>query len=257
MASKTSVAEIERPEMIDGEPRMIIAAGRGKVGKSTILRWAIEQNVAAGSSPVIADGDRTNPTLAAFFPQAIRPPSAEDMDVRDWLNNLADTQIEHRQTVYLDLGGGDQTLRQWTRDLDLGPFLIEHGITPVLLHLLGSDLDDLAYLRDIETSLKPRHTAIILNEGMVASGRSPLAAFEPVISHSVFKTSVDRGAKVLKMPRLGCMQEVDRRRLSFADAQAGLVKPGQETFPFTARQMVAIWRRDMATCMEPIRTWII
>ncbi len=82
MASKLSVAEIERPDMIDGEPRMIIAAGRGKVGKSTILRWAIEQNAEAGSSAVIADGDRTNPTLAAFFPQAIRPPSAEDMDVR-------------------------------------------------------------------------------------------------------------------------------------------------------------------------------
>jgi hypothetical protein len=141
--------------------------------------------------------------------------------------------------------------------LDLGPFLMEHGITPVLLHLLGSDLDDLAYLRDIETTLKPRHTAIILNEGMVPSGRSPLAPFEPVISHSVFKTSVDRGAKVLKMPRLGCMQEVDRRRLSFGDAQSGLVKAGQEPFPFTPRQMVAIWRREMATCMEPIRTWII
>src|SRR5580698_2518280 len=141
-------------------------------------------------------------------------------------------------TVYLDLGGRGKTLRQWTRDLDPGPFLMEHGITPVLLYLLGSDLDDLAYLRDIETTLKPRHTAIILNEGMVPSGRSPLAPFEPVISHSVFKTSVDRGAKVLKMPRLGCMQEVDRRGLSFGDAQSGLVKAGQEPFPFTPRQMV-------------------
>jgi hypothetical protein len=259
-AGNTAI-EIERdaesaPDDISTQPKMIIAGGRGKVGKSSMLRWIIEEYIARGGEPVVADADRTNPTLSAFFPRATRPPSAEDDDVRDWLNDLADTQIERRSTIFLDLGGGDTTLRQWSRDLDLGSFLVKHGITPVLLHLLGSDLDDLTYLRDLETVFAPKHTVIVLNEGMVPSGRSPLAAFEPIIAHPIFKAARDRGALVLRMPRLGCMQDVDRRRLSFADAENGKVKADQEKLGPTKQQMVTLWRREMATSTAPISAWI-
>jgi hypothetical protein len=257
----SSIAEMERVEDaaladITNSPKMIIAAGRGKVGKSVTLRLAIEEHVARGGEPVIADADRTNPTLMAFLPSAIRPPSAEDEDVRLWLNDLVDTQIERRGTTFLDLGGGDQTLKQWSRELDLAQFLTKYGITPVLLHLLGSDLDDLTYLRDLEAVYAPKHTAIILNEGMVPPGRSPLTAFGPIIDHPVFKAAVDRGAVVVRMPRLGCMQDVDRRRLSFRDAEAGKIKPGQDRFPPTMQQMVALWRRATAEAFQPIATWI-
>jgi hypothetical protein len=254
------VAELERatdaPPDIASQPKMVIAAGRGKVGKSVMLRWAIERCVQRGGEPVIADCDRTNQTLAAFLPAAMKPPSAEDDDVREWLNDLADTQIERRSTSFLDLGGGDLTLKQWARDLDLAPFLAKNGITPVVLHLLGSDLDDLSYLRDLETVFAPQHTAVILNEGMVPSGRSPIAAFGPIIDHPVFKAAVSRGAVVLKIPRLGCMQDVDRRRLSFQDAEDGNVKPGQERMGPTMRQMISLWRRDMESNTAQISSWI-
>lgn len=253
-----AVVELDRPaDDIGNQPKMVIAAGRGKVGKSVFLRFAIERNIARGGEPVIADCDRTNQTIRAFFgDRATVPPSAEDEDVRLFLNDLADTQIERRSTSFVDLGGGDLTLKQWARDLDLGPFLLKHNITPVVLHLLGSDLDDLSYLRDLETVFAPKHTAIILNAGMVPSGRSALTAFEPIISHPVFASVVERGAVVIKMPRLGCMQEVDRRRLSFQDAEDGAVKSGQEKMGPTMRQMIAIWRREMEACITPIASWI-
>jgi hypothetical protein len=66
MTKREAVAELERD--IATSLRMIIAAGRGKAGKSVCLRLAIEQHIARGSEPVIADADRTNPTLLAFFP---------------------------------------------------------------------------------------------------------------------------------------------------------------------------------------------
>lgn len=248
------MTELERD--ISSQPKMIIAAGRGKVGKSVVLRWAIERSLEYGGDPVIADADRTNPTLLAFHPTASRPPSAEDEDVRLWLNDLVDTQIDTRRTVFLDLGGGDQALRQWSRDLDLASFLTKHGITPVLLHILGSDVDDLAYLRDLETVFAPQHTALVMNEGMVPSGRSPLAAFGPIIDHPVFQATVARGAVVVRLPRLGCMQDVDRRRLSFQDAEAGKTKPGQDRFPPTMQQMVTMWRRDVPKSFEGIMSWI-
>ncbi|MGD0108633.1 MAG: hypothetical protein ABSC06_32020 [Rhodopila sp.] len=263
MASKRD-AESSAPEPVSvangiapDTPRLIIAGGRGKVGKSSWLRWAIEQNIARGGTPVIADGDRTNPTLLAVFPEATRPRSGEDEDVRDWLNELVEDQIETRRTTFLDLGGGDTILKQWSRELDLAQFLHSYGVTPVLLHVLGSDIDDLAYLRDLETVFAPPHTAIVLNEGMVPSGRSPLAAFEPFLSNEIFQAACKRGAAVVKMPRLGCMQDVDRRRIGFADAEAGNVKPGQEKLGPVRRQMVAMWRREMVAGTAPIASWIM
>jgi len=253
----TDVAELQRPdEDISNKPKLIIAAGRGKTGKSTILRLALEQCIGRGGTPVIADGDRMNPTLLANFPDARRPRSGEDEDVRRWLNALVDEQIENRSTVFLDLGGGDQSLRLWARELDLAPFLVEHGIVPVLLHVLGSDLDDLTYLRDLETIYAPHHTAIVLNEGMVPSGWSAEAAFEPFFTRPEFTAAVDRGARVVRMPRLGCMQQIDRCRLSFADAEQGKVKPGQDKIGPTMRQMISIWRKELATSLAPIAGWL-
>jgi hypothetical protein len=52
------------------------------------------------------------------------------------------------------------------------------------------------------------------------------------------------------------MQDVDRRRLSFRDAEAGKIKPGQDRFPPTMQQMVALWRRATAEAFQPIATWI-
>jgi len=262
MATKRDTAQqLDTPagalaDDISAQPRMVIAGGRGKVGKSTLLRWAIEQSIARGGEPVIADADRTNPTLAAFFPSALRPPSAENDDVRMWLNDLADTQIERRTTVYLDLGGGDLTLKQWARDLDIGQFLQKHGITPVLIHVLGSDLDDLTYLRDLETVFTPRHTMIVLNEGMTPTGRHPLTAFEPVLRHEVFLAAHGRGAVTVRMPRLTCMQDVDLRRQSYADAEAGRPGGGHPGLKPTAQQLVAMWQRGMVTEFADVASWL-
>jgi hypothetical protein len=237
-------------------PKLVIAGGRGGTGKSTLERWATERSIARGGEPTIIDADRTNPTLKAFFPQAQQPPTSDDYDVRAFLNSVIDEQNDRRGTVYIDLGGGDLTLRQWARELDLAPFLAEQGIIPVLFHVVGADLDDLAYLRDLETVFAPQHTAIVLNEGALPAGPSPAVAFEHTLNHPVLLAAVDRGAQLIRMPRLGCMRDVDRRRLLFQEAQDGAPKPGHERMGITARQTVAIWRRQMEAAFEPIQAWI-
>lgn len=238
-------------EPIGDQPRLIVAGGRGKVGKSVLLRYSIERHLVRGNTPVIADADRTNATLAAFFPAAIRPKSAEDGDVREWLNTLLDDQAEHRRTIYLDLGGGDLSLHAWARELDLVAFLQENGVIPVLIHCLGSDIDDLAYLRDLEQVFAPPHTAILLNEGLVPANKAPLTAFEPTLDHQVFKAAIARGASVVRMPRLGCMQQIEQRRLTFEAASERSSGLG-----LTTCQMVKVWRRQLDKTLEPILPWI-
>jgi hypothetical protein len=263
MASKRDdVAELERADAaaqdIGASPRLLLPLGRGKTGKSTFVRWAVERSLERGGQAVIADADRTNATLSAFFHNVVRPPSAEDEEVRLWLNDFVDDQIERQFSAFLDLGGGDLVLKTWARDLELAPFLEANGITPIALHFAGCDLDDLSYLRDIEevARFRPRHFAIVLNEGMVPPGRVARTAFEAIINHEVFRSAIDRGARVVRMPRLACMHEIERRRLSFAEAEAGRVKAGQDKIGPVARQQIAIWRREMERSFEPVASWI-
>ena len=113
-----------------------------------------------------------------------------------------------------------------------------------------------SYLRDVGTIFHPERTAIVLNEGTIPPGRVARTAFEPVMRHEIFLSAVARGARVMRMPRLAPMHEVDRRRLSFADAAAGAVKPDQEKIGPTSRQLIAMWRREMETSFAPVASWL-
>ena len=255
-AKNVALIEPDEARSSASMPKLILALGRGKTGKSTFIRWAAERAIERGGEPVIVDADRTNATLSAFFANVIRPPSPEDDDVRTCLNSFADRQIEERFSAFLDLGGGDLTLKAWARSLDLAPFLEGYGIAPVALHFLSSDIDDLSYLRDIEAIFRPERTALVLNEGTVPLGRVARTAFEPVMRHEIFLSAVARGARVMRMPRLAPMHEVDRRRLSFADAAAGAVKPDQEKIGPTSRQLITMWRREMEASFAPVASWL-
>src|ERR1700760_2601714 len=89
------------------EPKFIVPLGRGSRGKSWWARWAIERAQNQGREVVVADADRTNPTLSTYFEGVTAPLSADDRDVREWLAAFVEAQIEQRFTALLDLGGGD------------------------------------------------------------------------------------------------------------------------------------------------------
>jgi hypothetical protein len=253
-----AVGDVAEETPIAESPKLLIALGRGKTGKSTWIRWAGERSLAHGNKPVIADADRTNASLSVYFENVARPPSSEDEDVRQWLNGFANRQIEERFSAFLDLGGGDLILKSWARDLELAPFLESYGITPVALHFLGPDLDDLSYLRDIEEVAKfqPKHVGVVLNEGVVPLGRPARSAFEPIVNHEVFRNVLARGARVMRMPRLACAHEVENRGISFADAEASRVKTGQLNVDPISRRQIGLWRRDMGTSFAEVAEWI-
>jgi hypothetical protein len=68
--------------------------------------------------------------------------------------------------------------------------------------------------------------------------------------------ALSRGAKVVSMPRLGCMPDIEQRRLSFGDAQHGRVPGGQEPFGLMRRQMVTIWLRQMEEAFKEVLEWL-
>jgi hypothetical protein len=238
--------------------KFIKTLGRGARGKTWFLRWAAERAQDQGRSVVIADADRTNATLGAYFANVLTPPSADDADMRDWSIALCERQIAERFTLLLDLGGGDLILKQLTREIDLVRFLEAHDVQPVAIYLIGPDRDDLAFLRDLEEGglFAPRATILVLNEGLVPSGRSVQTAFQPILEHPIFVAAVARGAKAIWMPRLAPAHEVNDRRLTFAAAEASRVKDGQSVIGPWNRQLIAKWRHDMETNFAEVAAWL-
>src|SRR5208282_6003182 len=226
------------------QPRQVVLCGRGVHGKSWLVRWAGGRAIARGREVVIADADRTNPTLSAYFDRVVTPPSSDDADMRDW---------------YADLGGGDLLLKQLAREIGLVPFLERHAVRPVAVHLLGPDRDDLAYLHDMERDglFAPAATILVLNEALVPARRAIRTAFQStILEHPTFLAALERGAKVVWMPRLEPAHEIDARRLTFTAAEDNQVKPGQTPIGPWNRQLIHNWLRDMETNFAPVAHWL-
>lgn len=240
-------------------PVFLVASGRGNSGKSTGLRYVGEETLQADRPIVIADCDRNNQTLTAFFGDGVeRPAQPDDDSVVFWMSQAIDQLVETRISMILDMGGGDLVLPRYASSIQLVPFLEEQGIRPVAMHFVGPALDDLTALQEIEQSgaFCPAATVIVLNAGLIRDTRSPDVAFLAIREHPTFLAAVRRGARVVIMPKLSCMHEIDRRRLLFVDAQAGEVKSGQSPLGPTTRQMVALWRRAMKAAFAPIAEWL-
>jgi hypothetical protein len=242
-----------------GDVAAIVAAyGRGTTGKSTCLRW-LGERVLAKKPIVIGDCDRNNQTLSAFFGAAVeRPAHPDDDSVVEWLSRAIDNVAETRMSLLLDMGGGDLVLPRYASAMELTSFLEGQNIRPVAMHFVGPSIDDLATLYEIERTgaFCPKATIIVLNAGLIRDTRSPEAAFATVRDHPTVLAAETRGAKVVVMPKLACMHEIDSRRLYFADAQDGRVKPGQKPLGPTTRQMVALWRRAMDEAFRSVEDWL-
>ena len=137
--------------------------------KTFLARWVIDRAQMKGREIVVADADRTNPTLAANLKGVLTPPSADDREMQEWFKALCEQQIAQRFNLLIDLGGGDLLLKQLARRIGLVPFLEANGIDMVAVHLIGPERDDLAYLRDLETDglVAPEATILALNESLV------------------------------------------------------------------------------------------
>jgi len=241
------------------QPRQVVLCGRGVHGKSWLVRWAGGRAIARGREVVIADADRTNPTLSAYFDRVVTPPSSDDADMRDWYADLVERQIAGRFNLLLDLGGGDLLLKQLAREIGLVPFLERHAVRPVAVHLLGPDRDDLAYLHDMERDglFAPAATILVLNEALVPARRAIRTAFQStILEHPTFLAALERGAKVVWMPRLEPAHEIDARRLTFTAAEDNQVKPGQTPIGPWNRQLIHNWLRDMETNFAPVAHWL-
>jgi hypothetical protein len=230
-----------------GKPKVWFVIGRGRIGKTTVIRWAAEAVNGRGGQAIYAAADPINRSLRAFLEEVAEPPTDDPNEVAAWLHALIAYAMEEKMSALVDLGGGDTSLGRLLRQMpDLAQIMEQSGVTPVAIHVLGTDEHDLTPLAAMEAAgFQPRATALILNE---MTGSRP--EFARVENHSVFLAAKKRGAVVVRMPKLApaAIRIVDAKGLTFTAAT--------EALGLLNGAPVRVWLQSMARQFGPITTWL-
>jgi hypothetical protein len=243
-------------------PKALFVMGPGRSGKTTLLRYIMEQARSGQPAPIAAALDPQNRSLASFVNDVAQPDTTDPTGVARWAEDLLGFVMAEKQSALLDMGGGDLSMGKLLEDVpDLAASLEEAGVHPVALYTLSPRVDDLGVLAGYEAQgFQPRATALILNAGLADPTVPREEAFARVLRHSAFRAAVERGAVPIWMPRLDARvaAEIEGKRLRFGqarDGQAPADQPGAILGPFD-RSRVRKWMADMAAALVPIRSWI-
>ena len=155
----------------------------------------------------------------------------------------------------LDLGGGDPILKRVARETGLVGFLGQYGILPVAVHLIGPNggRPRLSAGGRSRRGVRAGGDGRRAQRGARAQPSLARTAFEETIqANPILTRTLERGARLVWMPRLEPANEIDSRRLTFAAAEAGRGKPDQTPIGPWRRQQIAVWRREMEEAFAPV-----
>ena len=247
---KASIAPERRPVLLT-------TVGRQRVGKTTFLNILIQALRQKGADMVVLNADQLNTThnLSVFHDDVLQPKSSDTEDVKAWLEERIQDQIEGQYNALLDVGGGETPLSRLVREVPIVQSLERRGIRVVLVHVIGPDPADIDYLAHFmrHDLFAPEATLIVANAGLVLSGRSVGQAFAPVLGHPTVMEAVKKGAQIVSLPALACMTKVTDNGLTFHEAGEGVTKPGQAHLSFFDQERVGIWwERDIPAFLDTI-----
>jgi hypothetical protein len=244
------------PSILPGQGTLLAFLGRGRGGKSFLAACIIDLLRARGVAVLVADGDRTNATLTARYPDASRPENISDAAARRWLENIIAAVVDQRKVVVLDMGGGDTILFDLARELGLVPLLEENGVIVSAWHMLGNAPDDTSVLEAAEQDalFAPARTALVLNQG--ASGEGPDCTFTRTTSADAYRAALQRGAVQMVLPELKCASAIQARQISLEQAETNEAASEFAPLLFVDRRRVHVFRAQLADMLVSVRTWL-
>jgi NAD(P)-dependent dehydrogenase (short-subunit alcohol dehydrogenase family) len=244
---------------------LFLLLGRGARGKSFFARLLLEHMRSLGHDVVAVDGDRQNATTARFFVDARRPESAEESSYRLWFKTSMGIPILERKSVLFDLGAsGDHTIKEICYKADVTKYCVERSVTPVAIHSVGADLDDLSTIDAFERAIgevgsrpvfAPPITILALNAGVTRTPGNVQEAFRPILEHDILKKALARGAKPLMIPYLEQASAINAATASFKVAIGNEGPKGKPLFdPFTQSEIES-WHASVIEQLNKILSW--
>lgn len=262
----TGTELIEQVVAEQTRPWWLVRCGRGRVGGSTFLNFAIEWGRNHGRRVKPLDGDLRSKTLTSLYPAkdgdgmpnqdaAVSPASEELIDNKAWFTAELDASVEDGVCRAVDFGGGDRVIQEYGADLRVGDFCKSLGLPLVWAFVLGPDEEDLRHVIQILKSgqVTGGHVLLVLNEGVIRPGQRTAGVFNAISRKSEYVELLEDGAEVLIMPRLTCLDQLREKGLGFYDAAAGRTnREGLRASP-TTQHMTSAWLKEMESQMEGSR----
>jgi hypothetical protein len=183
-------------------PRLLVLLGRQRTGKTLFAQWYAETT--ASILPLnVVDADQGEQVLSDRLDHAVTSPRTDDAR-RTWLESAVEKQMSAASDgepydLLLDLGGSDPQVKHWGAQLNMVEMIESAGVDVIAIHMVGPDVADLSYMKDIETNrwFCPAKTIVIFNRALIGAGQDPVAGFAPVIQSDPVKKILMRGGRVL------------------------------------------------------------
>lgn len=245
---------IEQGIDLAGKTKIVFAAGRGKTGKTTLLRWFAEMSAQRSGNVILADIDPSNASFSKYFADVARPETDNPAGVARWLQQLIEHCIEQKLSAIVDLGGGDTTLRTLATEMPSVATQIEaSGLVPVMLYMLGTQAEDLTPARTLSArGFTSKAQALILNEYAIEPGATRSEAFDRMTNLPAFRDMAKSSVRVW-MPRLLPAEAIEARECRYFDARDGNVIPPLGLFD--AARLKA-WLDTMNRRFAGVASWI-
>jgi hypothetical protein len=229
----------------DRQPVQIIVAGRGRVGKTSVVNTLVQYFRPRNPRLQVWNSDGYNETnsISRFMPDAKTPQHHDLDDLKAWYEERMQEQVTERFDAVLDVGGNDPLIKNMAHEVRLVTTLRRLGVRLVAAHVFGPDKADLDYLDQTmrDNLFVPEATLLVPNLGLVQTTRSAESAFDPVVTHPTVLAAIGKGAKLVAFPALACMSAVAERRLTFSDVVAGKQADGHPRLSFFDQTRVSIW----------------
>lgn len=246
------VVSVKEASLVSAEPELpvlIMLLGRGRVGKTATATAVVQFYRSLGCDLRVWNADQQNEShsLSRFHSDVEEPlPGSSFEDRKRWLEDRIQDQSRGRYDAVIDFAGGDVTVQKLAKEVRLGRMLERMGIRPVAVHVVGPEKADLDYLRQISATglFMPEATIIVLNGGLVQSGRSVEYSFENIKKEKVVLEARKRGAEIVTMPPLPCMSAVMDLGLPFQDVGDGRYRPGQVPLSMFDQERTGLWLEE-------------
>lgn len=251
---KEAEPQIEQGVDLAGRTKIVFAAGRGKTGKTTLLRWVAEISNERHGQAILADIDPSNASFSRYFDDVARPPTDNPAGVARWLQQLIEHCIAEKQSAIVDLGGGDTTLRTLATEMPgFGAHIEASGLVPVMLYMLGTQPEDLTPAVTLSNrGFSTKAQALVFNEFAIEAGTTRNEAFDRITKSESFG-KLARSSVTVWMPRLFAAEAIESRECRFFEARDNRVSPPLGVFDHAR---LNAWLQSMDRRFGGISSWV-
>ncbi|WP_156465744.1 hypothetical protein [Methylobacterium sp. Leaf106] len=253
-----SSALINDPNQLRHESNMALVSGRGRIGKTGLLRGVASLALLAGRSIRLCDFDRSNASMSKYYPESKVLQTASQLPMEKKIEEVMMDFLEGNQGYGLDIGGNDKTFEKFLSEGDISKLLDRHDKYITWLQVFSTDEEDVSYFRTAYDALSSHQRirwVICLSYASAPDG-DEVGRFAPIREHPFINQVLDAGGEMFGIPKLAIHAEVVRLRLRYEDAIAN--KPGSEGLRIGewSATRVEAWLDRLRTSVEPFKGWL-